>query len=30
MTIDLVKNYLFAAGFELGLIAIFDMDKPGR
>jgi WD40 repeat protein len=30
MALDLVKNYLFTAGFEAGMISVFDIDKPGR
>ena len=30
LALDLVKNYLFSAGFENGLIAVFDLEKPGR
>ena len=30
LALDLQKNYLFSAGFENGLIAVFDLDKPGR
>lgn len=30
LALDLTRNYLFTAGFEDGLIAVFDLDKPGK
>lgn len=30
LSLDLVKNYLFTAGYEAGMICVFDIDKPGK
>ena len=30
LSLDLKRNYLFTAGFDDGLIAVFDLDKPGK